>query len=343
MKPIVPITLVAIGLGFAAGWFANQNNSPATAEAESNSPAVESSSRKGNRTSSATSSSAETRANRKKPSKPEVAESIVPGMQLSEEQMEKMQKRQQEMMRKIYGKKHEARIKKLVAALGLNADQEKQLRAYFAKKTEAMAGMVGGDGTTDLSATKGDGLDGALASILSDEQKQAYDELVKRERKSKIESRALSKLANIQRKLDLTDEQKDGVYQILLEDAAKQVDRRENDLVSSITSAFGVDLGGGDLDAAMVVPDGIEGADGEGQPDRASIMKRLKEAQQKRIDAQVERLAPVLSEQQQKQYRESLEGQGSLIDGLLQSSSEDGNGNSVIIRRSVGVPVPEEK
>jgi hypothetical protein len=135
---------------------------------------------------------------------------------------------------------------------------------------------------------------------------------------SKIESRAMKDLAKLQQTLDLSEDQKQKVYDVLMEDAVKSLaSQSDADFVTrSMMSSMGVEMDLGDMDMGSVM---TLHTDSEDAPtDRASMIKQMKENRQKKIDAKVERLAPVLDESQQQQYRKSLENKGGMFNMMIQ-------------------------
>lgn len=222
--------------------------------------------------------------------------------------------------------KEEAAIKKLIEKLGLTDAQAAKLRAKLASNRERLAALAeteGGGirGIRDFTRTlNNDHLDEALADILTDDQRTAYDEMKQRERQNKVEASAYKELAKVQGVLDLSGEQKDQVYQLLHDQADQSMDTNKdaNAIVASVTEGFGVDLGSG---FATAIQGFINQSDNGEEPtqDRAQILQAMQESRQKEIDSKVELLAPVLDDQQEVSYREHLETSGGgILGGILQ-------------------------
>jgi Spy/CpxP family protein refolding chaperone len=241
--------------------------------------------------------------------------------------------------------KEEAKIQKLVDRLGLTDAQADQLRAYFAKNREELeALMADGDGDwrkmRELTKSLGDdALDAALADILTDDQKTAYEEMKQRDLANKVEARAYRDLATIQGILDLNPEQKDQVYEILHKDAAQRVEsnREANAIVTTITEGFGLDINPEDLGIGFsgAIQSFVNRAEDGEQPseDRGEILQAMRDNRQQEIDNKVELLAPVLDDGQEDAYRTHLETRGGgLLGGLLQ-----GGGISV---ESIEIDIP---
>jgi len=261
----------------------------------------------------------------------------------------------QDRFRKIMAErqknKEEATIQKLVDRLGLTDAQADKIRAYFAKNREELeALMADGDGDwrkmRRLTKSLGDdALDSALADILTDEQKTAYEEMKQRDLANKVEARAYRDLATIQGILDLNPEQKDQVYAILHKDAAQKTEsnREANSIVATITEGIGLDINPDDLGIGFsgAIQSFVNRAE-DGEPpseNRGEILQSIRDNQQQEIDNKVELLAPVLDEGQEDAYRTHLETRGGgLFGGLLQ-----GGGISVESFPTAPAPAPESE
>jgi len=243
----------------------------------------------------------------------------------TKKRIEESQSRQTEMVKKRLGDKFDMQITAMVKELGLNASQEKALRAFYAEQLEkvdfanGMSAMGDADKMKEMAAAlRGDGLNDAMKNVLSADQMEGLEAMQERKQNSKIESRAMKDLAKLQQTLDLSEDQKQKVYDVLMEDAEKSLESQSDaDYVTrSMMSSMGVKMDLGDMDMGSVMS---LHTDGEDAPtDRASMIKQMKENRQKKIDAKVERLAPVLDESQQQQYRKSLENKGGMFNMMLQ-------------------------
>lgn len=258
------------------------------------------------------------------------------------------QDRFRKMMEDRQRSKEEAKIKKLIDRLGLTDAQAEKLRARFAKNREELTALMSsgeGDWTRIKELTKAlgdDQLDDALADILTDEQKDAYEEMKERDLANRVEARAYKDLAQIQGVLDLNPDQKDQVYEILHKQAAENVNSNKdaNAIVASITEGFGLNINPEDL--GIGVSGAIQGvinraSNGE-QPseDRGEMMQAMQESRQREIDTKVELLAPVLDDGQEETYRNHLESQGAgLLGGLLQGGAFNVEGIDI-----QAVPIP---
>jgi hypothetical protein len=322
MKNTLIIALVSISLGFAAGWLAK----PETAASEDTETAARTTSRKAKPSSSQGSSDSDkaksTRRSGVTVRSMSSDEEMDPEMK---KRIEESQRKQTDMVKKRLGDKFDMQITAMVKELGLNASQEKSLRAFYAAQLEkvdfsdGMSAMGDPDKMKEMAAAlRGDGLNDAMKNVLSEDQMEGLEAMQERKQNSKIESRAMKDLAKLQQTLDLSEDQKQKVYDVLMEDAEKSLESQSDaDFVTRLMmSSMGVEMDLGDMDMGSVM---TLHTDSEDAPtDRASMIKQMKESRQKKIDTKVERLSPVLDESQQEQYRKSLENKGGMFNMMLQ-------------------------
>ncbi|MEJ6779264.1 MAG: hypothetical protein QNK86_07285, partial [Akkermansiaceae bacterium] len=131
MKNTLIIALVAIGLGFAVGWLAK----PETAASEDTETAPRTTSRKDKPSGSQRSSDSDNAKPTRSPRRSGVTTRIINPEEMDPEtkkRIEESQSRQTEMMKKRLGDKFDMQITAMVKELGLNAYQEKALRAFYA-------------------------------------------------------------------------------------------------------------------------------------------------------------------------------------------------------------------
>ncbi|MEP4077885.1 hypothetical protein [Haloferula sp.] len=217
-------------------------------------------------------------------------------------------------------KADERKIAALVEKLGLDAAQEASLREYFESRRDKIVGIFSGDGSdaSDMSNVSEKKLDELMVDILTDDQQEVYEEVKTADREKKVESRALKDLAKINGIIDLRPEQKDSVYQVLYDDAGVKVDKAAESGMSvfgaMVGDSFGVSM---DLDAAEMHDTAYLIDDETGDLDRDGQIQAFRDARQKRVDEQVERLEPVLDEDQLSAYREHLESQGSVFESFM--------------------------
>lgn len=326
MKNTLIIATVCIALGFAAAWITK----PAPEQADSS---VADGQRPSSRATATATTPDQSKSSRRSGAVIRNSMStadIDPEMQKA---MSEGQKRQTDMMKKRINDQFDTKIAAMVKELGLNAQQEKALREFYAEQLKKidMSDIANADAVPEkikemAAALRGDGLNDFMKSHLTEDQLAGLDAYQERKKKNKIESTALKDLAKLQQNLDLSQEQKDDVYGILMEDAEKRMSEQSDaDFVTrSVMSSFGMEMDLGDMDMGKLMQIG----EGGGEVDQATMIQQMKEDREKQIDAKVERLAPVLNETQQAQYRKSLESQGGMLNMMLQGvgeSSAEGN------------------
>jgi hypothetical protein len=127
----------------------------------------------------------------------------------------------------------EMQVGALKLRLGLTAEQEAAVRdvlgRYFGRGADAASKMMEGKMSKDelrkLHMTPQD-LDAELKEIFSPEQQTAYEEYQVEQRRNQAEMMANVQLAQMQGMLQLREEQKDAVFDVLFEQAEKQLDPR---------------------------------------------------------------------------------------------------------------------
>ncbi len=321
MKNTIILSLVCLGLGFAAGWVAKPAPDFSTAAAPDTTPAKSESRRSTNPPASSA-----TESDRKKTS----LNSFVIGGddQIKEfdaetrQAMANSQKQWGEMFKKRQMDKIDARIAKLTTELNLTPAQQAELRKLLETKSKGMESMLSGTGDMskvgDLASLMNGGVDEALKGLLTPEQEEAHEALQKRELANKVEASALKNLAKLSY-LDLSQEQKDAAYDILYADAEKSAGKTssQNAMVSAMTEGMGIELDMEDLGISGALEMENAGNSSE-RPNPADIMAKMKESQAKRVAEKVEALRPVLNETQLEAYRKNLESKsGGILGGML--------------------------
>jgi hypothetical protein len=125
----------------------------------------------------------------------------------------------------------EMQVGALKLRLGLTAEQEAAVRdvlgRYFGRGAEVASKMMEGKLSKDemrkLHMTPKD-LDAELKEIFTPEQQAAYEEYQVEQRRTQAEMMANVQLAQMQAMLQLREEQKDAVFDVLYEQAEKQLD-----------------------------------------------------------------------------------------------------------------------
>jgi len=320
MKNTLLLAMVCIALGFSAGWLAK----PDTATTETTQTNKQS-----KRPSAATASSSEKPTPRTRQRSHAEVKTITSAEELDPEtqkQIEKSQERQKKMMREQLGKKFNLKIATMVKELGLDATQEKALRAFFDKQLDLLSSSNPMENISDpdsmkkmAAAMRGDGLDDYMKDFLSEEQMEGLDTFQKRQQKNKIEGKALKDLSTIQQVLDLTDDQRDSVYNVLVEDAEKSIANQSdaNVVMGGMMKSMGLDMDMGEMDMGSLIALELP-ENQEEEVDKVSIITKMKDDRAKKIDTKVERMASVLDDAQLKQYRNHLESKGAMFNMMIQ-------------------------
>ncbi len=242
----------------------------------------------------------------------------------------RMQDRMSQMFKKRQMAKLDARIAKLVNQLNLTPAQEAALRKAAEEKMEGLGDLFSGNGDRSNLANmmKGDGIDEALADILTPGQLEEHEEVKKRELANKVEAKALKNLAKLSN-LDLSQEQKDAAYDILYKQAEGSVtdDSGAGGMFSMITDGLGIEIDGDAIGlAANLIPNAEDMENGDVErPDPQAMMAKMKENQAKQIDDKVKALSPVLNDSQLEQYRKDLElKSGGIFGGFMGDFNRDG-------------------
>jgi len=319
MKTTLPLVLAGIAIGFAGGWLAKP--APATDEA-STGHSVRSAKRTESRASSVT-------GDQPKSSKRSQVTIIENGevkemTPESEQNIKDLEKKQKDMVRKRLEKKYDLEIAAMVRELGLNPEQEKALRSFYAERLEEIVAvdsnsmMSDPELLKDLAATmRGDGLNDYMKDQLTSEQMESLEAMQKRQYQNNIEARAMNKLANLQKSLDLTEEQENQAYAILTKDAEKQLSEQSDAdyIMRSYMETMGMGFHVGDDDMGSIFQMQEAAKDG-GDP--ADLIAQIKQNRQAEVDRKVGLMEPVLDDGQLKQYRSQLENQGGFIDMMIQ-------------------------
>lgn len=318
MKNTLIIAILCLGIGFATAWFVKPSS-------EATDLAQNDAAQKSNRKASARGASDKpaARPSRKPSSSSRVQrsdEELSPEMQKS---MQEAQDREKERARVAMKKKFDQRIANIVRELGLNGDQEKALRAFFDKKLD----QLDIDDPEELmndpaklkemaDAMRGKGMREHMKEFLSEDQLVKLDALEKRKHKNKVEGRAMKDLAKLQQNMDLTEDQKNDVYGVLLRDAEDSVKNQSDAdlLMRSYMEGMGMGIDMGDEDLGVIMQ--LQSLGDDANPLEA--IKEIQAERQKTIDARVENMAAVMDESQLKQYRSHLENQGGMMRMMMQ-------------------------
>ena len=331
MKNTILLAIVCIALGFSAGWLAKPDT-----KSNGGSPSDEPSKRSSTSSKTSTATAKKHQPTARPARTGATAKKVTSMDELDPEtkkQIEESQKKQQKMVRDQLKKKFDLKIASMVKELGLDASQEKALRAFFDQQLDLLSSSSPMESMGDpdsmkkmAAAMRGDGLDDYMKEFLSDDQMEGLETFQKRQKKNKIEGKAMKDLSKIQQALDLTDDQRDAVYNVLVEDAEKSIDAQSdaNVVMDGMMKTMGLDIDMGDMDVGSLMQMDANQKKGE-KIDQVSIIAQMKEDRAKKIDAKVERMAPVLNEAQLDQYRNHLESKGGMFNMMIQGMESAGD------------------
>ena len=221
--------------------------------------------------------------------------------------------------------KHDQILKDLAADLGLSEAQIASVKEVLETRLKAFravldAAPMPGDTEeerafkeTEMIATAGgiilgEGMRDSLKGILSAKQLAAFDERETEARQSQVESHAYHELSKITPVLELSEEQKDRVFE-LLQNSSEETLKETAPLRAFIAMEkrqSAVQLDFPDPAVMKLLMEHI-GGENPAPEDSPEFKERLIQALGEGIDKRVEVLASVLDERQKKLYREHLE------------------------------------
>ena len=329
MKALVPCTLAALAVGIATGWMLKGDGGGAGSSLEDAAKSAKTERTASSETAAAAGESSglgeKLKSQLRAPK--EKSEEVLPKM---DEHLEKMMANMKEQQTK----RSEARIAALTEKLGLNASQQGKLREYFDKNSPMASVSRMGDGKGIKMETKsGDSagsLDDLMKDLLTADQSEKYEEMKETERNQKVEARTLREMASLTQAVELRDDQRQAVYDILEKQARTDVESGGGMgmMGGAIMAGAGpviefADFGGGGAVSGAAVATNVDvmalkadgGTDGGGGGiDHAEAMRQLEQKRQASLDAKVNSLNGVLDASQLAKYRQSLE-QGPMLFG----------------------------
>lgn len=326
MKAMLATGAVALMTGILIGWIAKPDSKP---EEQAKDPAT-------SRTISALGSGASTGSGAGNPGsaksgqKPEAAghfgmgELDVGTSSLDDEIM------REDPMDKIFSdrqkKTHENLLADLARKLNLNEEQKGHLAKVLDGRMEEIRRKMkkgkeekGEFQMKEIGALiRGEGMRESIAVFLSDKQLSAYDSHKKEEWSRQVESRAYKDLAQINSILELNEAQKDQVYEILYEDAGTKMEanRDVQAFMGMLSGQMGVGIDVGDDGVADMMELTVM-LESEGDLDENEIMRQMQERRTTRNAEKIDRMKPILDDQQLERYREHLESPTPLLQQML--------------------------
>lgn len=248
------------------------------------------------------------------------------------DQAKKMQAEMSKAMVKRQRDKFEQQINLLTENLSLSADQKSKLTTWL---DEGMKKLEGLDFTDPKSMSSlpelsklftEKALEDQLTPSLTDDQKAALADFKDREHRSKVDTAALKSLSKLQGVIRFEDGQRDEVYKLLADSAETSVlaESETLDMANMFTEGMGIDMDpyGLGIQQAMTEAMGDPAAMQEGAGNQKQMVQKLRETIDKRIDAKVELLRPVLNDKQLEQYRNELKSKGLGVYGTVLSGME---------------------
>jgi len=327
MKALFPCTLAALAVGIATGWMLRGGDgggagaSPAEA-ASKGAKTEERTASAGTPASAGESAGAGDKLKSELRAPKEKLKDVLPA---ADEHLEQIMAN----MKEQHTKRSEAKIAELTEKLGLNASQQAQLREYFDKRNPATT-VTKGEGGRGIkieskSSDTAGSLDDLMKDLLTADQSSKYEEMKQTEQNRKIEARTLRELASLTQAVELREDQRQAVYEILEKQARTDVDSGAGGfamagglLAGAAPAIEFADIGGAAISAGSVATNvdvmAFQADDGpEGRSiDHGEAMRQLEQRRKAELDAKVNSLSGVLDASQLAKYRQSLE-QGPML------------------------------
>ncbi|MFK7911441.1 MAG: hypothetical protein AB8F34_12695 [Akkermansiaceae bacterium] len=176
-----------------------------------------------------------------------------------------------------------------------------------------------------MSIISGKALEESMLETLTPAQKEKYQAFKKQQNQNKAEVSALRELAGIQENLMLTPEQRNGVYSVLYEDAAKKAAQDQGgveSVIQSVASSAGVTI-----DPAMqgimssLANRGLEELASGREIDAEAARQIAEQVTKTALDQQVNRFSSVMTPAQLELYRTQLEDRMSGLRSQIEEPS----------------------
>lgn len=300
MKASSPLLLSAtLGIGIAIGWFARPMPGPISAGAENPSAAAPSPSGDAKPLAEARPA----KSDRERPDSKQREESGPPEMVV----------RMQEAGVERHRGNLEQYVATLTESLKLTPEQTDQLKAAVEAQIEALRGFTSGAGNAadpgGMPALGTDPLEASIAAMLSASQKEDFESFKQREKTRKVDTLALKNLSHLQGIVDFKEGQRDAIYEILSRSAEAAVENPDPATVGGVLNeGMNGEMDAYGLGLQKMVTQLMLGSTAGG--DQKSALREFREAFEKRVDAKVEELRPVLDDAQLERYRAELKSKG---------------------------------
>jgi hypothetical protein len=333
MKNLIAVGGLMLVLGFAIGWVAKPV--PAVDQVTEKASVRETQARSA---SSVAKPESEPASRSKRATREPVIEKPNSANEKQMEQAKKMQAEMAKQMTKRQRDKLTQQIDKLAEVLGLTDAQKTPLVEWMNANMAKMEGVdfgkpeSMGELMAVIKATTEKAVQDQLAPSLTEEQKVALKDFTDREHRTKVDAAALKNLSKLQGVIEFGEGQRDQVYEILAAGADESLKAREEkpDPTSFFTEGMGMDMDPYDLGLQSAVTEIMGDDPGEfakSGGDTKKMAEQLREVFDKKIEAKVEALRPVLDEKQLEQYRTELRNKGLGMYGAMLIGLEASNGN----------------
>lgn len=221
-----------------------------------------------------------------------------------------------------YEKENRDKVERLLAKLtkahNLNPSQQAELRTYLEEQEKLLAETLNGEPIDDnrvlaqaQAALDGRGLDDLMTDLLEEDQLAQWQEQEQKRKERRADSSALQDLARINSNIEIREDQRAALYELLYERALANPER------GSIGGIQEGGLEGADFGAGVVMDLDLQPSEEELRSGEVNISELLQRRMQEQINAQVAELAPILDEAQLQTYREGLEASS---DSLINNS-----------------------
>ncbi|WP_193210873.1 hypothetical protein [Luteolibacter marinus] len=207
-----------------------------------------------------------------------------------------------------------ARLTRLAEALGLSPEQRDMVKVMLANRRDGFRQLNGGGKppaeVLGLATQAERRFEGELEKILDQEQFDAYHAFKEREKENDIEARAQRDLADLIGQIDLSPEQRDRAYEVLLAGSADAASKRPEGW-ALLNESFGI-IGGAHSEVMEQMGDVM--MDPEGMDNPQQVHQRLIEAQRSVMNWKINQLTPILTPGQLAQYRATLAARSTLME-----------------------------
>ena len=209
-----------------------------------------------------------------------------------------------------------ARLSRLVEALGLNAEQRATLAVLLANRRDGFRELQGSGGNPAESVQQASLYEQKfmedVKKLLDPEQLGALESFKQREKDNDIEAKAQRDVADLIGQVDLSEEQRDQALSAMRKLSETAASKRPAGW-ALMNESFGM-LGGNqvsvleDLGSVMDDPAAMK--------DPQEIQRRLAQAQRATAEARVAALTSILTPGQLSQYRATLEARSALMENF---------------------------